>query len=216
MANIPSTVQSNTWQDAFGNAYTDRNPQNIEELDVLWVKEYGITREAMNTEFLAGLDRSMSILEVGANLGLQLSMLRHMGFENLLGVDVNPYAVRHAKSIHPDADIIRGSALDLPFKGSAFDLVYTSGVLIHISPTDIPKAMDEVYRVSKRYIWGFEYYAPNLAEVEYRGQKGLLWKTDFKKGYTDRFPTLRVVKGQIYPMVGSENVSQMFLLEKTE
>lgn len=74
--------------------------------------------------------------------------------------------------------------------------------------------MREINRVSGRYIWGFEYYAPTFTEVNYRGQDGLLWKTDFVELYIKTFPRLRLIKEKKYKLLGSENISQMFLLEK--
>jgi len=80
------------------------------------------------------------------------------------------------------------SADDIPFKDGYFDMVFTSGVLIHISPGNINRVLDEIYRCSREYIWGFEYYADDYTEVNYRGHESLLWKTNFPKLYLDRFP----------------------------
>ena len=38
-------------------------------------------------------------------------------------------------------------------------VVFTSGLLIHIHPDNLGKAIDEICRVSKRFVWGFEYYS---------------------------------------------------------
>ena len=142
------TEQINFWSVRDGNNYTDRNPQSVKELDGLYKKQYGVLRTAMNRKFLSGISKDVKILEVGANIGLQLELLRKMGFTNLLGIEVNEYAVEAAKKIHPKIDIIKGSAFDLPFKKNYFDLVLTSGVLIHIAPKDVKKATKEIVRVS--------------------------------------------------------------------
>lgn len=212
MAN--NTKQIGLWSGDFGNAYVDRNPQSTEELDALYEKDYGVTRSALNEEFLGALDRNIEILEIGANIGLQLSALLRKGFKNLLGIEINDYAVRQAKKLHPEVDIIKGSVFDLPFRDNYFDLVFTSGVLIHVAPEDLPKAMCEIVRVSKNYIWGLEYYAQELTEVEYRGKRGFLWKRNFAGFYQELFPELVLVKEKQLPMVGSTNSSQMFLLAK--
>ncbi|MBI1888692.1 MAG: methyltransferase domain-containing protein [Candidatus Spechtbacteria bacterium] len=210
----PETIQAVSWAGKMGKKYTDRNPQSTKELNELYRKQYGISRVKLNRDFLGALDRNFKILEVGANIGLQLETLRKMGFSNLLGVEINEYAVRQAKEIHPKVDIIRGSALNLPFREGYFDLVFTSGVLIHISPKDINKALDEIWRTSSRYVWGFEYFAPELSEITYRGKKDLLWKRDFCALYLQRFPDFKIVKEQKFSLKGSENQSQMFLLKK--
>lgn len=209
-----TSPQSKFWQGESGRAYTDRNPESVQELEALYLKDYGISRSAMNEEFLSGFERSIKILEVGANVGVQLEMLRQQGFENLLGIEINKYAVLQAKKLRPEIDIIVGSAFDLPFRDRYFDLVFTSGVLIHIAPHDLGQALNEIYRVSNCYIWGFEYFADELTEVKYRGQSGLLWKADFSKVYREKFPELKLVKEKKFVLQGTDNLSQMFLLEK--
>jgi len=211
-----TTAQMDFWKGDFGTAYTDRNPQTVEEDDASYVAEHGISRTAMSEDFLAGIDRSSKILEVGANLGLQLEHLRQSGFTNLLGIEVNEHAIRQAKSIHPEVNIIPGTAFELPFRDGWFDLVYTSGVLIHIAPKDLPDAMREIYRVSKRYIWGFEYYAPTPTDIEYRGKKGFLWKRDFAAMYQELFPDLKLVKVKRFLIGDGPNENQMFLFEKPQ
>ena len=208
------TRQIEFWKGDFGTEYTDRNPQSTDSENEAYKKEYGFTRLEMNASFLAGIDPSAKFLEVGANLGLQLEMLRLDGFTNLVGIEVNSHAAAKAKSIHPNVDVIRGSAFELPFKDGWFDIAYTSGVLIHIAPADIGHALREIYRVSGRYIWGFEYYAPELTEIEYRGNKGFLWKRDFAGLYQELFPDLRLVKEQKFPSAGTENIDSMYLFEK--
>ncbi len=212
---IKITDQINFWQGDFGNGYVDRNPQSIAELNGLYHKDYGVTRKKMNEEFLADMDRNVKILEVGANIGLQLEGLRRMGFSNLLGVEINAHAVLQAKRLHPDVDVIRGSGFELPFRDGYFDLVFTSGVLIHVAPKDLPEMLKEVVRVSRSLIWGFEYYGSEPEEIVYRGRTGFLWKRDFSDFYHQSFSELMLVKERKYPMNGSENVSQMFLFKKT-
>ncbi len=208
------TPQVKFWQEEGGREYTDRNAQSVDEMNRCYIKEYNIPRIAMNEEFMADLDRSLTILEIGANKGLQLELLRIMGFKNLLGIEVNEYAIARAKTIHPNIEIIPGSGFELPFRDGAFDLVFTSGVLIHIAPDDLPRMMKEIFRVSRRYIWGFEYFAPTPTKVVYRGNNELLWKTDLAQLYCEQFPDLQVVKEKKYHLTDSENISQMFLLEK--
>jgi hypothetical protein len=94
-------------------------------------------------------------------------------------------------------------------------MVYTSGVLIHISPDDIEKALAEIYRCASTYIWGFEYFAETYTGVNYRGCDDLLWKANFASLYLDRFPALELVKERRVPYLADENIDQMFLLRKT-
>lgn len=205
--------QSLTWKSDFGKEYTDRNPLTIEAMDEVYRLRFGKTRTELNRQFLGNLDRSIRILEVGANVGSQLQGLQGIGFENLYGIELQSYAVELAKQNTRNINLIQGSAFDIPYKEGFFDLVFTSGVLIHISPGDLLIAMDEIHRCSNRYIWGFEYWAENHTEVDYRGHKGLLWKGNFTQMYVDRFSDLRLIKEEHYRYSQSENVDSMFLLE---
>lgn len=200
--------------DTFGNEYTDRNALTLEEMDRSYKRNYGITRTELNQEFVGDLDRSLRILEVGSNIGNQLLLLQKINFKNLYGIEINSYAVERAKANTKNINLIRGSAFDIPFKNDFFDLVFTSGVLIHIAPSDIHKAITEIYRCAKRYIWGFEYYADSYTEVMYRERKNMLWKTNFASLYLDLFNDLELVKEKRVKYLGNKNVDAMFLIKK--
>ena len=208
------TVQEKKWSGEFGKKYTLRHVYKPEDLDKLYTKYFGVSRTELNKEFLGKLDRSIKILEVGSNIGNQLVSLQKIGFKNLYGIEINKEAIEISKSVTKDINFVWGSALDIPFKDNYFDLVFTSGVLIHISPSDIKKVIREIHRVTKQYIWGLEYYADKYEEVVYRGKKNMLWKTNFPKLYIDLFPNLKLVKEKKVQYLDSENVDKMFLFKK--
>jgi pseudaminic acid biosynthesis-associated methylase len=208
------TEQMSQWMGAFGKEYTDRNALTLEQMDELYKKNYGITGTELYEEFVGGLERSIKILEVGSNIGNKLVMFQRMGFKHLYGIEINSYAIEHAKANTKGINIIQGSAFDIPFKDGYFDLVFTSGVLIHIAPTDIEKALREIYRCSKRYIWGFEYYADTYTEVKYRGHDKLLWKTDFANLYLSFFGDLELVNEKRLKYLENENIDTVFLIRK--
>lgn len=208
------TKQMEEWVGDFGKEYTDRNALSLQEMEALYKEHYGITRTEMNYKFIGDFDRDMKILEVGSNIGNQLLLLQNMGFKSLYGIELQPYAVELSKRRTKGINIIQGSAFDVPFKDCFFDLVFTSGVLIHIGPENIAAALDEIYRCSNHYIWCFEYYAPNYTQINYRDHKDLLWKTDFSKLFLERFSHLRLVRQELYKYLDSDNVDMMFLLEK--
>ena len=114
----------------------------------------------------------------------------------------------------PWAKVMEGSVLKIPFDDASFDLVFTSGLLIHIAPRDLPLAMKEIHRCAKRWIWGFEYYAPQMTDRLYRGQSGLLWKADYARLYAETFPDLELVLEQRVKYLGNENMDSMFLLHR--
>lgn len=208
------TDQMQQWSSEFGKEYTERNPHTIEAMDGLYRKQFGLTRTELNLMFLDNFDRSTKILEVGSNVGAQLHGLQSIGFENLYGIEIQPHAVEVSKQNTKNINLMQGSALDIPFKDSYFDLVFTSGVLIHINPDDLNIVMGEIYRCTSEYIWGFEYYADKCTEIPYRGRGNLLWKAPFAKLYLGEFRDLELVKEKHIKYLDNDNVDSMFLIRK--
>jgi pseudaminic acid biosynthesis-associated methylase len=204
----------NEWKSDFGKSYTTRNNLSLSELDKLYFDDLGVTRSELNNEFLGNLDRKLKILEIGCNIGNQLKLLQNMGFEDLWGIDVSAEAISIAKRNTDGINIIKSSAHELPFKNEYFDLVFTSRVLIHIDPSKLNEVIDNMYDLSKRYIWCFEYFSTSNTEVEYRGKTELLWKNDFLSAFLERHSDLTVVKSSKYKYQNNNNVDNMFLLSK--
>jgi pseudaminic acid biosynthesis-associated methylase len=210
------TKEGEAWRGEFGSQYTERNLLNPPELDHSYQSKYGETRTALNQSFLADIPRSASILEVGCNLGNQIMLLQQMGFENLTGIEINAGVVQEAQSRLPSVKILEGSALRIPLGDASFDLVFTSGLLIHIAPRDLPAAMKEIHRCAKTWIWGLEYYAPQTTEIPYRGRSGLLWKADYARLYTQTLPDLELVQERRLRYRENDNVDTMFLLRRKQ
>jgi len=209
-----TTFQLKNWTNEFGREYTKRNAYSVDSLNKAYLDCFGISRAALNRSFLKSVAKSSRILEVGCNIGIQLRFLRQAGFNNLYAIEPQADAVKSVRRSLPDANIITGNGLDIPFKDGYFDLVYTSGVLIHIHPKDIKKAIREIYRCSNKYIWGFEYYAKKCEEVLYHGYRNLLWKTDFVKLFLDTFSDLTIEKIKHLKHRDNDNVDFMYLLKK--
>lgn len=211
------TKQIEFWRGEFGKEYTDRNSYDPTSWDKFYMDNWGVTKLQMNEECLAGLPKDIKILEVGCNIGLQLAGLQRMGFRNLYGLELQEYAVDKARKSTTGINVIQGSGFDIPFKDEWFDLVCTNGVLIHISPDDYSKIMEQMVRCSKRYIMGFEYYAAHVTEIKYRNHDGFLWKANFAAEFLSRFPELKLVYNKLYPYINQQeanNADCVYLLEK--
>lgn len=210
------TDQMKKWDGEFGKEYTDRNARTLEQVAASYAVRYGedVTPTKLKGEFIEHFSRSMRILEVGSNVGNQLLWLQAMGFKNLYGIELQSYAVELSKSRTKNIDIITGSAFDIPFKDGFFDLIFTDGVLIHISPSDIVQALKEIYRCTNKYIWGFEYYADEYTEIPYKQHRNLMWKANFAKLYIDKLPGLELLKEKRLKYINSDNEDSMFLLKK--
>jgi pseudaminic acid biosynthesis-associated methylase len=175
------------WSGSFGDDYVERNRSAAEGRRTFW------------EERLATLDVT-SALEVGCNVGANLRWLaERLGAAQVAGVDVNESALAVMRDELPGVDARLASARELPFDDDAFDLVFTTGVLIHQAPDELPRVMDEIVRCSRRYVLCGEYRADALEEVPYRGQRGALYRQDYGRLYQDRFPGLRLVEEGFLP-----------------
>jgi pseudaminic acid biosynthesis-associated methylase len=175
------TSQLDLWRSEFGRDYTDRNDREKPERVETWRRLLDL-----------GDDRTapQRALEVGCNVGWNLEYLRRLGVSELYGVEPQPYAVERARWRGPMFGVLQGTAFDLPFRDRWFDIAFTSGVLIHIAPSTIGEALDEIYRVSRRYIIAIEYDCETEQEVHYRGHSAALWKRDHGALWQSRYPDL--------------------------
>lgn len=205
-------AQTDVWKGEFGRHYTDRNTFDVDGLDFLYRKNFGRSRTSINQQFLSSVSKDASFLEVGCNAGNQLLLLQRMGYSNLSGVELQPYALEMARCRTQNISLAQGSALAIPYGNDSFDVVFTSGVLIHIAPKNLPRAMDEIHRCTRTFVWGMEYYAPETTEVNYRDHRELLWKMNYAKLFLDRFEDLELVREQRFPYLEGSNVDTMFLL----
>ena len=195
------TRQVETWAGEFGRAYTDRNIGDPE------------LRADAFTELLGGLELG-SILEVGCNRGQNLAAVGRGSTARLVGVDVNPYALDLARREAPVAEYVEAQAAELPFPDASFDLVFTVGVLIHVSPESLARVLAEIVRVSARFVLAAEYFAESEEVVHYRGRDDLLWRRDFHAAYLGVEPRLALVRsGYLGPERGFDRC-HWWLLEK--
>lgn len=212
---MDKTRQETVWSEEFGKEYTNRNRYGVEQLDEIYQSIFGITRRALNEEFLGFLDKeTVKILEIGCNVGNQLNVLQEQGFQNLYGIEIMPYAVEGAKQSTRGINIIQGSAFDIPFRDEFFDVVFTSGVLIHIHPDDLYKVFQEMIRCSKKYIWGFEYFSEEIKEIAYRENANLLWKGNYSKLIAKQALNLHISKEKLLKRKDEDNFDEMYLIEK--
>lgn len=177
------TSQLALWRSEFGRSYTDRNDLEKPARVDSWRRILEGTSPGINRA-----------LEVGCNVGWNLEYLRRLGIYELYGIEPQPYAVERARARGASFGVLQGTAFDLPFATGWFDLAFTSGVLIHIAPESIDKAMSEIYRVSKKYIVAIEYDAATEQEINYRGHAGALWKRDHGRLWQEKYPDLELIR----------------------
>ena len=207
--------QEKFWIGEFGKKYISRNKfRNKTEFNNFYKKRYGISRKQINLHILKNINKNKPILEVGCNIGNQLVALNDIGFTNLYGIDINKRSIKIAKK-NPKLNVIEGSGFNIPFKDNYFNLVFTNNVLIHIHPNNLNKIMREIYRVSNKYILGFEYFNDSLVEINYRKHKNKLWKGDYSKQFQKLNKKIKVVKEIIYENKDVKQIyDKLYLFEK--
>ena len=205
------TKQVELWRSQFGADYAERGANRVSaDGQRLLMRDWG----RMLTH--AVTPAPQSVLEVGCNIGRNLLALKHFILE-IHGVEPNPTACRAAKE-HPDlatARITESDGFSLPYDDSSIDLVFTSGVLIHVAPDDLGGMVDEIMRVSRRYVLCIEYFSHQPESVKYHDMEGYLFKRDFGRFYLERHPGLRVLDyGFLWQALDSSDNSNWWLFAK--
>ena len=108
--------------------------------------------------------RCNSVLEIGCGTGIDLRLFP----ENLqvFGVDLNDLALDIAKKHSPSIDFKKGSITDLPFDDSSVDIIFTHKFLNCLNNEDLKKGVDEMFRVSKKYIVNCEMFDSTESKTE--------------------------------------------------
>ena len=175
------TEQQTFWKKTYSKEYIERNPYSDNHLGLkAWAKML-----AQINDIGGGLN---SILECGSNIG------RNIAFLNSL----YPIAKKSVIEISEDAFEIVTKNFELEYKQNcpiveaqfdkeSFDLVFISGVLIHIHPDDILANMQKMFDWSNKYILINEYFNRTPVTLEYRGEKNKLFKSDFGKTFIQNF-----------------------------
>ena len=174
------TEQEEFWAGEFGNEYISRNTY-----DNLLASNLGLFSRTF-----AQTDKPKSIIEFGANVGMNLKAFRSLFPEiNLFGVEINDKAAKELKNLIGHKNVYNGSIFDFKPKNK-FDVSLIKGVLIHINPNMLHLVYKNLYLSSNRYILICEYYNPTPITVTYRGHSEKLFKRDFAGEMLDMYPDL--------------------------
>ena len=204
--------QRKFWSGEFGEQYIKRNDSD-EKINNNYKKLTGLNRDDIFIEFFNDLDKNIEILELGCNIGKNFSILKKMGFTRLSGVEINSKAIDIAKIKYPDINFYYSSIEELKLPEKSFDLVFTSGVLIHINPDAVKAIIEKMLTLSKKYIFGFESYSEVLTSVLYRGNNNKYWKQNFPKLFKKINPKLNLLKEKKIKYLDQELYDIFYLFE---
>jgi len=101
--------------------------------------------------------KAENVLDVGCGTGNDLREFPE-NFD-VHGIDLNDDALKKAQLKLGSFKFKKGSIIELPYGDSSFDLVFTHKVLNYIDDKDMPNAVSELFRVSRKYILNIELYS---------------------------------------------------------
>ena len=135
------------WNLAQSAGITGRGEDDLRRFDELYLQMYPYLEGYVDRKQLAG----KRVLEIGLGYGTLGQLVAERARE-YHGVDIaaEPVAVmrRRLEWLDKDPALVRqASALELPYEPEMFDYVFSIGCLHHTG--DLPRAVDEVYRVLK-------------------------------------------------------------------
>jgi len=157
------------YDNAFWDKYTTKSESNYNEAFSKFVCNLGVSLKAQN------------VLEVGCSTGNDLRAFPN-SFE-VHGIDINENAITKAKQKLPSFDFQKSSIKKIPYNDSSMDLVFTHNVLNFIPESDISYALNELYRVSKKYILNFEFFNESEGIIKEKEDAG--WYRDLYKRWTN-------------------------------
>lgn len=101
---------------------------------------------------LAGFER-FRVFDAGCGYGRYTQF-----FREVTGLDLLPERLRFLKAGIPEASVLVGDLVSLPFKNDAFSMSFTVGVLMHFPPEMLRNVISELIRVSAERIVHIEYF----------------------------------------------------------
>jgi SAM-dependent methyltransferase len=217
---LPSRLDA-LWAGKIGSDYARQTigvgPSGV---DAHWWPMLERSRVSIDRRILSDIPRTASILEVGCGVGNMMACLGEQGFVDLTGADINADAVDACRARGFTA--VKSSATALPFGDGAFDLVYTSALLIHIAAEELAAVQREIARVARRWVYGYEYWSPvrfsresTLGGLVPQGVPGFTHKAPFCNLYLVNVPGLAVAKQErVNHADGTGNADEAFLLAK--
>lgn len=151
------------------NEYTDDNRKEQQELSkFIYFLSIGLGAK--------------NICECGCNVGNNLSSFPN-NFD-VHGVDLNTYALEKAKNKYPNFHFKEANINNTSHADSSFDLVFTRGVLIHIQENEVDNVLNELVRISKKWILNLEYHGDDGKMIKWKRGDDLVWYRNMKERWS--------------------------------
>lgn len=130
---------------------SETNQDKPGSLSTLSLMRYQETAEYLEKS----AQKNCYILDIGCAEGGFLKYLESKGFQNLNGIDINPSYLEIAKSRVMKGIFRVGTAENVPFSDSFFDVVFLDQVLEHVrEPLEVISEVSRVLKNNGRIIFG--------------------------------------------------------------
>lgn len=171
------TEQEKFWKGSFMEKYMIRNS----------VFDEFKSMEAW-TKMLKKTSDVKTILECGANIGRDLIYLSRIFPKAKMSlIEINTRVFNVANQRLKTEYAFNGSIANSSLPKNHFDLVFTSGVLIHVAPENLIENCRKMFNYSKKYILIAEYFNKTPVSIDYYGRKNILFKRDFGRFFVENF-----------------------------
>ena len=153
-----------------------------------------------------------SILECGSNIGRNLKQI-NLAYpkKKLSFIELNKKAFEICSLNKNIENSYNSSIQDCKIFKNTYDLVFTSGVLIHLNDKTLNEVIPKIIDWSKNFVIVLEYFSTTKIEKTYRGKKNFL----FLREYGEEFLKTKRVKlldcgflySKIYKKAGFDDIT---------
>jgi pseudaminic acid biosynthesis-associated methylase len=201
--------QEQFWAKTYANDYIKKNSSfDLKKSIEAWNK---MTLKIPNIK---------NILECGCNIGRNLNCLNRVYPQAKKSIiEISKPAYDHVLKTYNIKNAYNGSIISSNFFLNSFDLVFTMGVLIHISPKNLIANMKKMFDYSNKYILIGEYFNRQPTTIMYQGLSNKLFKCDFGKIFINNFNVKLLdygfLWGHLYDNAGFDDIT-WWLFKKIE
>lgn len=163
-----------------------------------------------------------SIFEIGFFSGRNLKYIKEaFPSTSVHGLEINKKAVDFAKMKLPNTDLLCMDLHDMHNIKQKYDLVFTSGVLIHVPPDEIPNVLLKCLDLSSKYVMHIESIGknevaagPKNLKPVYKVSDQLQWNPDIISVYKNLGFDVQVIK--LPDDCKTNGASELIIIDKTK
>ncbi|WP_137043632.1 class I SAM-dependent methyltransferase [Pseudolabrys sp. FHR47] len=153
-------------------------------VEFYWQSRHAPARRAI-AEVVKDLD-GRSLLEIGCHAGANLWAISQVrSFERLTGTDLSPTVLAEARrrlaAEGQAAELVLASTDALPFADKSVDIALTSVMLVCVGPEAIDASLDEILRVTRRWLVLCEPWSERKGEHPDRHPETTYWIRNYRE-----------------------------------